>query len=131
MTEGVVAKRDYAKEMTEFQIDKYLDAIKQAGTANSAGVFGGIVALYYFKDHGPSILSNVKFATGVYLLGVALFAVAYYAFMLFVHHHQSKIELSAEWEGGAIYKFAMYAAVWSFLAWALGTVLAARILYSL
>ncbi len=126
---------DHAKEMSEFQVDKYFDAIKQVGTANSAGLFGGVVALYYFRDRVGPIVYNIKFATGTYLLGVIVFAVAYGAFIAFVHRHQSKIELPTElkdlFRAEPVFNFAIYAAIWSFGAWFAATCLAAYVLYLL
>ena len=82
---------DNADRMTEFQVDKYFDAIKQVGTANSTGLFGGLVALYYFKDQPAAVLAAMKAATGLYLFGLFIFAAAYSAFFKFIGRHHRQV----------------------------------------
>jgi hypothetical protein len=118
---------DDPRGMTEFQVNKYFDAIKQVGTANSAGLFGGVVALYYFKNKGDLVLHYIKLATGAFLVGVIVFAVSFWAFMVFVHWYQPTIDAKAR----PALMISRYAAVWAVFAFLIGSGWAAYILYLL
>jgi hypothetical protein len=123
------------KTITEFQVDKYFEAIKQVGTANSAGAFGGLVALYYFKDRTGPILTAIKYATGIYLAGLILFVIAYGLFIAFIYYHESPTPPSEDkpdlFEVGRLFRSILWATIFSLVLWIAGTIAAACVLFLL
>jgi hypothetical protein len=117
--------------MTTYQLDKCFDAIKQAGTANSAGLFAGAVPLYYFKDKQPQapLLSEIKFATELYLIGVVLFAAAYVCFISYIVRTDPNPDGLYEHDG--FLNLSIYTICLAVGFWVTGTVIAARVLYLL
>jgi len=125
-----------AKIITEFQVDKYFEAIKQIGTANSAGLFGGLIALYYFKDWKTPVIPDVKYATSIYLGGVVLFALAYCFFIAFIYSHTPTIRPDKNtppsvFQNGPFFKFILFTTALSLGLWVYGTFTAFCILSSL
>jgi hypothetical protein len=127
-------KSFFEKRMTEFQVDKAFDGIKQVGTANSAGLFAGAVALNYFR-HEHEVFMSIKVATFIYFGGVLMFAVAYMAFISFVQRHQYTAGLSEHhedlYQADTRFLCARIATALSFSLWLLGNVFAGRALYLL
>ena len=120
---------------TQYEVDKWLDGIKMVGTGNSAGLFGGLVALYYFKDR-PELLHVIKVATGQYLAGVVLFAISFVSFLAFLHLHPFSLKDATEGKA-TVYNVtpAFHAAIFLSLGalglWFGATTYAAFILYNL
>lgn len=48
-------------------VERIFDAVKQVGTANGSGLFGGVVAIYYFGARSPDLLIIMKIITAGYL----------------------------------------------------------------
>jgi hypothetical protein len=118
--------------MTKFQLDKYFEAIKQVGTANSAGVFGGVVALFYFKEWKTPVFPAIKCATGFYLAGLFFFVAAYCYFIRFVYKHASKTppaNMPDVVEANPPFDAMRNTAIISLLLWIVGTFVAARALW--
>jgi len=121
-----------AKTITGFQVDKYFEAIKQIGTANSAGLFGGLIALYYFKDWKPPVLPVIKYTTGIYLAGLIVFVFAYCLFIAFLYSHKlttlpTKDTLNL-FENGPFFQSIIWTTAVSLGLWVLGTIAAAYVL---
>jgi hypothetical protein len=123
-------QHDPSKGMSNYLTDKYFEAIKQVGTANSAGLFAGAVALYYFKERTPDVVSAIKVTTGLYLAGVALFAVAYFAFIIFLQIRETARACGRS-EPDGLFFFAVAITAFSVGTWAGGTIMAVRVLYLL
>ena len=121
-----------AGPMTAFQVDKYFDAIKQVGTANSTGLFGGLAALYYFRDQSAEIINAMKAASGLYLLGLFVFAAAYSAFFSFIDLHNPRPGADGDlFNADTSFRVARRATILSAMLWAIGSLVAAYVLYSL
>jgi hypothetical protein len=118
--------------ITEFQVEKYFEAIKQIGTANSAGLFGGLISLYYFKDLQPQVLEAIRLATGIYIAGVMVFGIAYAIFMVFIYSHQPMTiptkDTVNSFEDGPLFRSAAWATVVCFVLWLAGAFATIRIL---
>jgi hypothetical protein len=123
-------QHDPSKGMSNYLADKYFEAIKQVGTANSAGLFAGAVALYYFKDRTPDVVAAIKVTTALYLAGVALFAVAYFTFMIFLQIRETALAISRPEPHGLFFSAVAITAL-SVGTWAGGTIMAVRVLYLL
>ena len=61
----------------------YFDAVKILGTGNSTGLFGALVAYYYFAKGGENVLHWTKITASAFLAGVCFFAVAFFALYSF------------------------------------------------
>ena len=100
----------------------YVEAVKLLGPGNSTGFFGGLVALYYFNASWPKAVIPIELAAGVYLVGIGLFAIAFWLLTIFIIKQVSPrpdpagVELTRQRAVGF--------AVASFVAWWIGTMLA-------
>jgi hypothetical protein len=119
--------------MSAYQVDKYFDAIKQVGAANSAGVFGGLVALNYFKDKPEIIIEHLKWITAVYIGGLFAFALAYSAFFDFIDRHKPQADPATKemFTANLGFTLARFATMASAVFWVAGSVLAAGLLRKL
>jgi hypothetical protein len=120
-------QHDPLKGMSNYLTDKYFDAIKQVGTANSAGLFAGAVALYYFKDRTPDLVTAIKVTTGLYLAGVVLFALAYFTFIVFLQVRETARACGRSEPDGLFFSTVAITAL-SLGTWAGGTIMAVRVL---
>lgn len=68
----------------EFMIERWLDAIKTSGTANSGGLFFAGVGIYYFSTTSPYAGQLLKYSAILYAVGVFFFTFAYIAFATFI-----------------------------------------------
>jgi hypothetical protein len=117
----------------------YFDAVRILGTGNSTGLFGALVAYYYFGKGGWLVLLFIKFTAGIYLVGVCLFTWAFHSLIRFsilqlepppefpdplCPYDPKKVKLKVErWR-----KSAIRATKGSFVLWWLGTGLAVGVL---
>jgi hypothetical protein len=111
----------------------YLEAVKILGTGNSAGLFGALVAYYYFARAGYTVLHWTTFTASAYLAGVALFTMTFfclYAYCVWqVGPSAEKPQAPCRrklWRDAAL-TFGAF----SFLAWWVGTALAIKVLCAL
>jgi hypothetical protein len=119
--------------ITQFQVDKHFEAIKQIGTANSAGLFGGLIALYYFKDWKTPVLPGIKYATSIYLGGVLLFTLAYCLFIAFIYTHKPTMRPTKNmppsvFQDGPFFKSILLMTAVSLGLWIAGTIAAFHVL---
>src|SRR5258708_3336935 len=84
-----------------FYVERLFDAVKQVGTANSSGLFGGVVAIYYFGARSPDFMNMLKLITGIYLGGVFLFAFAYSSFVSFFINQEPSLSGSSSYVPGS------------------------------
>jgi|tagenome__1003787_1003787.scaffolds.fasta_scaffold19558781_1 hypothetical protein len=119
--------------MSAYQVDKYFDAIKQVGAANSAGVFGGLVALNYFKDKPEFIIEHVKWITAVYIAGLFAFGLAYTGFFDFIDRHKPQVDPAAKemFSANLAFTIARFATMASAFFWVVGSIMAAGLLWKL
>lgn len=113
-----------------FYVERLFDAVKQVGTANSSGLFGGVVAMYYFGAKSSEMANLLKGITAVYLAGVFFFAFSYTSFASFFINQEPSLSGSADYVPGSWrYLIGVCLAILSFLAWLFGTCIAAYALY--
>lgn len=108
----------------------YFDAVKLLGTGNSTGLFGAGVALYYFSTRSPDVLYLIKLTAFIYLGGVALFAIAFFALFMFAIH-QSHSDSFDSTKPTPWLDTAIFASLLSFSAWWGGTICAAIVFFRL
>ncbi|WP_271623401.1 hypothetical protein [Bradyrhizobium sp. CCBAU 11430] len=115
-----------------FYVERIFDAVKQVGAANSAGVFGGLVAIYYFGAKSAEIMNFLKLTTAVYFGGVFLFAFSYSSFATFFIYQVPSLSGSAKFKPSSWrYVSGLAFGVLSFVAWLFGSTLAAVVLFRL
>jgi hypothetical protein len=108
----------------------YFEAVKILGTGNSTGLFGAIVALYYFGSKGPAIQFWIMVAAIPYMIGICLFTAAF-ASLTFFAIRQTTLGPPNHRRIETLRRWTVYYALLSFLAWWVGTVCAGRVLYLL
>jgi hypothetical protein len=75
-------------------------------------------------------ISAIKITTGLYLAGVALFAVAYFTFIIFLQVRETALACNRH-EPHGLFFFAVATTALSVGTWAAGTIMAVRVLYLL
>lgn len=104
----------------------YFDAVKLLGTGNSTGLFGALVAYYYFGTKGSTVLLLLKFTAAAYLTGVCLFTIAFFfLFTCSIQQYLPRIDEDRWWLS---YGMALICGVASFVMWWVGTGLAVAVL---
>jgi hypothetical protein len=109
-----------------FYVERLFDAVKQVGTANGSGLFGGVVAIYYFGARSHDLLNMLKLVTGIYLGGIFLFAFAYASFASFFINQEPSLSGSSTYVPGSWrYVSGLVFAVFSFVLWLFASAIAA------
>lgn len=115
-----------------FYVERLFDAVKQVGTANSSGLFGGLVAIYYFGAKSQDIMTLLKLITAMYLGGVFLFAFAYSSFASFFINQEPSLSGSSTYVPGSWrYVSGMAFAAFSFVLWLFASAISAYVLFIL
>jgi hypothetical protein len=109
-----------------FYVERLFDAVKQVGTANGSGLFGGFVAIYYFGAKSHDLTNVLKLITAIYLGGILMFAFAYASFASFFINQEPSLSGSATYVPGSWrYVSGILFAVFSFVLWFFGSIIAA------
>jgi hypothetical protein len=109
-----------------FYVERLFDAVKQVGTANGSGLFGGFVAIYYFGAKSHDLMNMLKLITAMYLGGIFLFAFAYASFASFFINQEPALSGSATYVPGSWrYVSGIIFAVFSFVFWLFASAIAA------
>jgi hypothetical protein len=115
-----------------FYVDRLFDAVKQVGTANSAGLFGGVVAIYYFGARSHDLVILLKLITVIYLGGIFLFAFGYSLLAGFFINQEPHLSGSSTYVPGSWrYMLGALFAIFSFVLWLGASALAAIALFML
>jgi hypothetical protein len=115
-----------------FYVERLFDAVKQVGTANSAGLFGGLVAIYCFGAKSHDLMNMLKLITAIYLGGVFLFAFAYSSFASFFINQEPSLSGSLTYVPGAWrYVSGIVFAVFSFVLWFFASAISTYVLFIL
>jgi hypothetical protein len=115
-----------------FYVERLFDAVKQVGTANGSGLFGGVVAIYYFGARSPELMIMLKLITALYFVGIFLFAFAYSSFASFFINQEPSLSGNASYVPGSWrYVTGLLFAVFSFVSWLFASTLAAYALFML
>ena len=112
--------------------DHLFDAVKLVGTANSSGLFGAGVAIYYFAARSPEIAHLLKLTAFIYFAGVFLFAFSYANFASFFINQEPSLSGLPDYVPGTWrYITGVVLAACSFVAWIIGSCAAAYVIYKL
>ncbi|KJC60078.1 hypothetical protein UP10_15540 [Bradyrhizobium sp. LTSPM299] len=115
-----------------FYVERLFDAVKQVGTANSSGLFGGLVAIYYFGAKSHDIMDLLKLITAVYLGGVFLFAFSYSSLASFFINQEPSLSGSPEYAPGPWrYILGLVFGAFSFAAWLIASAASGYVLFLL
>jgi hypothetical protein len=115
-----------------FYVERLFDAVKQVGTANGSGLFGGVVAIYYFGARSPELMSMLKLITALYFSGIFLFAFAYSSFASFFINQEPYLSGNLSYVPGSWrYVSGLIFAVFSFVFWLFASGIAAYALFKL
>src|SRR5450755_1073464 len=120
------ARGDDGAPPYSFYVERLFDAVKQVGTANGSGLFGGIVAIYYFGARSSDIMNMLKFTTCMYFGGIFLFALAYSSFASFFINQEPSLSGKSDYVPGAWrYVSGILFAIFSFVLWFFASAVAA------
>jgi hypothetical protein len=126
------ARSDERAPPYSFYVERLFDAVKQVGTANSSGLFGGVVAIYYFGAKSTDLMNMLKLITGIYFGGVFLFAFAYSSLASFFINQEPSLSGSSTYIPGSWrYVSGIVFAVFSFVLWLFASAIAAVTLIKL
>jgi hypothetical protein len=122
----------------QWRIGIFFDAVKALGTGNTAGLAGAGVALHYFASRDPPIIWHIKAAAAWYLIGIALFAAAYFSLFValtLVPPNTEKPKTTPPSPTPDAHSILIGCGVisgfGSFAVWIIGTCIAAKVIYLL
>jgi hypothetical protein len=126
------ARGDEGAPPYSFYVERLFDAVKQVGTANGSGLFGGVVAIYYFGAKSPDLMNILKLITAGYLGGIFLFAFAYASLASFFINQEPHLSGSSTYVPGSWRLVSgIIFAVFSFVLWLFASAAAAVALFML
>jgi hypothetical protein len=115
-----------------FYVERIFDAVKQVGAANSAGLFGGLVAIYYFGARSNDLMNLLKLTTAVYFVGVLLFALSYSSFATFFIYQVPWLSGNPDYKPSSWrYVSGLLFGLLSLICWLAASALAAVVLFLL